>query len=417
MYELGGSVLSVTDAATSSASKGESVADTAKTVSCYADIIAMRHPKEGAALVAAQNASIPVINAGDGGHCHPTQTMADLLTIRREKGAFSGLTIGLCGDLKFGRTVHSLINAMSRYPDNRFVLISPEELKLPSYVKKDVLAEKGIPYAQTTSLEEAMPELDVLYMTRVQRERFFNEEDYLRLKDSYILDMAKLRNRQARPVRDAPAAPRERDRRGGGRRSPGLLLQAGAERQIHAHGADPEAAGGGSMNIDAIQNGIVIDHITAGRGMRIYELLGLDALDVSVAIIKNAVSHQTGGKKDIIKIDSDMSINFDVLGFVDPGVTVNIIRDGQLVEKRRIDMPERLTNVIRCKNPRCITSTERAIDHVFKLTDRKNKVYRCVYCETKAGDDIVPGRGHTAVPDGERLLELLPPEPRHRQLY
>ena len=197
MYELGGHVLSVTDAATSSASKGESVADTAKVVSCYADIIAMRHPKEGAALVAAQNASIPVINAGDGGHCHPTQTMADLLTIRREKGAFSGLTIGLCGDLKFGRTVHSLINAMSRYPDNRFVLISPDELKLPSYVKKDVLAEKNIPYAQTTSLEEAMPELDVLYMTRVQKERFFNEEDYLRLKDSYILTPDKLKTAKA----------------------------------------------------------------------------------------------------------------------------------------------------------------------------------------------------------------------------
>lgn len=140
------------------------------------------------------------------------------------------------------------------------------------------------------------------------------------------------------------------------------------------------------MNIDSIQNGIVIDHITAGRGMRLYELLGLDALDVSVALIKNAVSHRNGGvgKKDIIKIDSDIAINFDVLGFVDPGVTVNIIRDGQLVEKRRIDMPERLTNVIRCKNPRCITSTERAIDHVFKLTDRRNKVYRCIYCETKA---------------------------------
>ena len=193
MYELGGNVLSVTDAASSSAAKGESVADTAKTVSCYADIIAMRHPKEGAALVAAHSAAIPVINAGDGGHCHPTQTMADLLTIRREKGAFSDLTIGLCGDLKFGRTVHSLINAMARYPGNRFVLISPEELKLPSYVKKDVLAKNGIPYTQTTSLEKAMPELDVLYMTRVQRERFFNEEDYLRLKDSYILDMQKLR--------------------------------------------------------------------------------------------------------------------------------------------------------------------------------------------------------------------------------
>ena len=194
MHELGGAVLSVTDAASSSASKGESVSDTAKVVSCYADIIAMRHPKEGAALVAARAASIPVINAGDGGHCHPTQTLADLLTIRRQKGAFSGLTIGLCGDLKFGRTVHSLINAMARYENNRFVLISPDELKLPSYVKKDVLAKRGIPYEQTTSLEDAMPKLDVLYMTRVQKERFFNEEDYLRLKDSYILDMAKLKN-------------------------------------------------------------------------------------------------------------------------------------------------------------------------------------------------------------------------------
>ena len=194
MYELGGNVLSVTDAASSSASKGESVADTVKVVSNYADIIAMRHPKEGAALVAANNASIPVINAGDGGHCHPTQTMADLLTIRRKKGEFKDLTIGLCGDLKFGRTVHSLINAMVRYPGMKFVLISPEELKLPSYVKKDVLQAKGIPYEQTTSLEDAMPDLDVLYMTRVQKERFFNEEDYLRLKDTYILDMKKLEN-------------------------------------------------------------------------------------------------------------------------------------------------------------------------------------------------------------------------------
>ena len=192
MYELGGNVLSVTDRASSSASKGESVADTVKVVSNYADIIAMRHPKEGAALVAANNAAVPVINAGDGGHCHPTQTMADLLTIRREKGHFDGLTIGLCGDLKFGRTVHSLINAMVRYPNIRFVLISPEELKLPSYVKKDVLQAQNIPYVQTTSLEEAMPELDVLYMTRVQQERFFNEEDYLRLRDTYILDMKKL---------------------------------------------------------------------------------------------------------------------------------------------------------------------------------------------------------------------------------
>lgn len=192
MYELGGNVISVSSAASSSASKGESVADTVRVVSNYADIIAMRHPKEGAALVAAHNATIPVINAGDGGHCHPTQTMADLLTIRREKGAFEGLTIGLCGDLKFGRTVHSLINAMVRYDNVKFVLISPEELKLPSYVKKDVLQAQGIPYEQTTSLEDAMPDLDVLYMTRVQQERFFNEEDYLRLRDTYILDTRKL---------------------------------------------------------------------------------------------------------------------------------------------------------------------------------------------------------------------------------
>lgn len=194
MYELGGNVLSVTGGATSSVAKGESVADTAKTVSCYADIIAMRHPKEGAALVAARNATIPVINAGDGGHCHPTQTLADLLTIYREKGGFNGLTIGLCGDLKFGRTVHSLINAMSRYSDIRFILVSPQELKLPSYVKNDTLKKFGLPYTQTTDLLSTLPEMDVLYMTRVQRERFFNEEDYLRLKDTYILTPDKLRD-------------------------------------------------------------------------------------------------------------------------------------------------------------------------------------------------------------------------------
>ena len=197
MYELGGNVLSVSSGASSSAAKGESVADTAKTVSCYADIIAMRHPKEGAPYVASINASIPVINAGDGGHNHPTQTLADLLTIHREKGHFNNLTVGLCGDLKFGRTVHSLIEAMSRYEGVKFVLISPEELKVPSYVKKDVLVKNGIPYVQTADMEEVMPELDILYMTRVQRERFFNEEDYLRLKDSYILTPKKLVNAKA----------------------------------------------------------------------------------------------------------------------------------------------------------------------------------------------------------------------------
>ena len=194
MLELGGSVLGFSEANSSSAAKGESVADTAKTISCYADIIAMRHPKEGAPLVAAQNASIPVINAGDGGHNHPTQTLADLLTISREKGGFDNLTVGFCGDLKFGRTVHSLISALSRYSGLKFVLISPEELKLPSYIKKDVLQKNNIPYEQTTDLESVMPELDILYMTRVQRERFFNEEDYLRLKDSYILEPKKLKN-------------------------------------------------------------------------------------------------------------------------------------------------------------------------------------------------------------------------------
>lgn len=193
MYELGGNVLSVASADSSSAAKGESVADTARVISCYADIIAMRHPKEGAPLVAAMNATVPVINAGDGGHNHPTQTLADLLTIYRKKGRLGEMTVGLCGDLKFGRTVHSLITAMARYEGVRFVLISPEELKLPSYVKRDVIKKNNIEYVQTTDLEGVMPELDVLYMTRVQKERFFNEEDYLRLKDSYILTPEKLK--------------------------------------------------------------------------------------------------------------------------------------------------------------------------------------------------------------------------------
>ena len=192
MYELGGNVLSVAGGNSSSAAKGESVADTAKTVSCYADIIAMRHPKEGAPLVAAMNASIPVINAGDGGHNHPTQTLADLLTISREKGRLNNLTVGFCGDLKFGRTVHSLIAALSRYTGIKIVLVSPNELRVPDYVKTEVMEKNGIPYEETTDLIAAMPELDILYMTRVQRERFDSEEEYLRLKDSYILTPDKL---------------------------------------------------------------------------------------------------------------------------------------------------------------------------------------------------------------------------------
>ena len=194
MLSLGGQVLGFSSAASSSASKGESVADTIRVVSAYCDIIAMRHPKEGAPLVATQHSLVPVINAGDGGHNHPTQTLTDLMTIHKEKGHFDNLTIGFCGDLKFGRTVHSLVAAMSRYTGVRFVFVSPEELKLPRYVKEQYIKANNIPYTQSTSLEAVMPELDILYMTRVQKERFFNEEDYLRLKDSYILTPEKLAN-------------------------------------------------------------------------------------------------------------------------------------------------------------------------------------------------------------------------------
>lgn len=192
MLNLGGSILGFSSADSSSAAKGESVSDTIRMVSCYADICAMRHPKEGAPMVACRHSSIPVINAGDGGHQHPTQTLTDLLTIRSLKGRLGNLTIGLCGDLKFGRTVHSLIHALVRYENVRFVLISPEELRLPSYIRKDVLDKNNSPYKEVINLEEAMPELDLLYMTRVQKERFFNEEDYVRMKDFYILDAAKM---------------------------------------------------------------------------------------------------------------------------------------------------------------------------------------------------------------------------------
>ena len=192
MLNLGGSIMGFSSASSSSAAKGESVSDTIRMISCYADICAIRHPKEGAPMVACQHATIPVINAGDGGHQHPTQTLTDLLTIRSLKGRLNHLKIGLCGDLKFGRTVHSLINALARYEDIEFVLISPEELRLPSYVTHDVLDKQNIPYTEVVRLEEALPDLDLLYMTRVQKERFFNEEDYVRMKDFYILDKAKM---------------------------------------------------------------------------------------------------------------------------------------------------------------------------------------------------------------------------------
>ena len=192
MLALGGSVLGFSSAASSSTAKGETVSDTVRTVSCYVDIIAMRHPKEGAPYAASLRSNVPIINAGDGGHNHPTQTLTDLLTIHREKGRLGGFTIGFCGDLKFGRTVHSLVNALSRYTGIRFIFISPEELRMPEYIKENTLRRNGLGYEETESLEEAMPQLDVLYMTRVQRERFFNEEDYIRLKDTYVLDPAKL---------------------------------------------------------------------------------------------------------------------------------------------------------------------------------------------------------------------------------
>ena len=192
MLSLGGQVLGFSEAKSSSAAKGESVADTIRTVSCYSDIIAMRHPKEGAPYAAAQFSEVPIINAGDGGHNHPTQTLTDLLTIHREKGKLNGFTIGFCGDLKFGRTVHSLVNALSRYDNINYVLISPLELKLPRYVKEEAFKKRGIPYTQTTDLESVIPQLDILYMTRVQKERFFNEEDYVRLKDFYVLTPEKM---------------------------------------------------------------------------------------------------------------------------------------------------------------------------------------------------------------------------------
>ena len=197
MMELGGGVLGFSEAQSSSAAKGESIADTAQVISCFADIMVMRHFKEGAPMVAAMNSTIPVINAGDGGHNHPTQTLTDLLTIKREKGRLCDLTVGFCGDLKFGRTVHSLITALSRYTGIKFVLISPSELKIPDYIKSEVLDKKGFDYVETTSLEDSMPKLDILYMTRVQRERFFNEQDYIRLKDSYILTPEKLDSAKA----------------------------------------------------------------------------------------------------------------------------------------------------------------------------------------------------------------------------
>lgn len=296
MYELGGNVISVTDGDDSSASKGESIADTAKTVSCYVDIIAMRHPKEGAPYVAARNVNIPVINAGDGGHNHPTQTLADLLTIYREKGGFDNLTIGLCGDLKYGRTVHSLISAMSRYNNVRLVLISPQELCIPDYVKTDIIEKNGMAYEETTSLEEAMPKLDVLYMTRIQRERFDSMEEYERLKDSYILTPEKLEN---------------------AKEDMSILHPLPRVNEI-------------SVRIDKDKRACYFKQVLNGKYMR-------------MALILKLLSEN----------DAE-----------------NALPDGALI------------NEIKCTNPRCITSCEQELDHIFVPTEEEN-VCKCIYCESK----------------------------------
>ena len=297
MLELGGNVLGFSEAGSSSAAKGESIADTAKMISCYADIMAMRHPKEGAPFVASQNATIPVINAGDGGHAHPTQTLTDLLTIYREFGRLDNLTIGCCGDLKYGRTVHSLISAMSRYANIKIVLISPEELKLPKYVRYDVLEKNGMAYVETASLEEALPQLDVLYMTRIQRERFDDPSAYERLKDSYVLDVEKMK------------------------------LAGPQMRVLHPLPRVNEI----SVKVDA---------------------------DPRAAYFRQALN----GK------------------FVRMALILKLLQDTQAVKPEQSDL---VINEIFCDNPRCITSCEQEIDHVFKCVEPTMGIHRCIYCEAK----------------------------------
>ncbi len=299
MYELGGHVIGFSEAGSSSASKGESVADTARMISCYADIMAMRHPKEGAPYVAARAASIPVINAGDGGHCHPTQTLADLLTIYRELGRLDNLIIGCCGDLKYGRTVHSLIAAMSRYANIKVVLIAPNELKLPNYVKYEVLDKNGMEYVETTSLEDAMPKLDVLYMTRIQRERFDSAEEYQRLKDSYILTAEK------------------------------MALAKPTMRVLHPLPRVNEI----SVKVDSDPRAAYFRQALNGKYMR-------------MALILKLLKEAQEGKQ------------MEPLGDV-------------------------LVNQLTCDNPRCISSTEQELEHIFKLVDPQKRICRCLYCEAK----------------------------------
>ncbi len=296
MLDLGGSVIGFASATDSSVSKGESVADTAKTVSCFADIVAMRHPKEGAPYVAAINADIPVINAGDGGHNHPTQTLTDILTIHREKGHFDNLVIGCCGDLKFGRTVHSLVGAMSRYAGVKFIFISPDELRIPEHVRTEILDKNNISYEETTSLEDAIPKLDILYMTRVQRERFTSAEEYERLKDSYILTPDKLQ---------------------GAKEDLAILHPLPRVNEI-------------SVSVDDDPRACYFKQVRNGKFIR-------------------------------------MALILKLLG-----------NPNKVQEKPKNEAQTEM----HCTNPNCITSVERELKQIFKLTD--NDTYRCIYCEAKA---------------------------------
>ena len=303
MMELGGNVLGFSEASSSSAMKGESIADTAKMLSCYADIIAMRSPKEGAPYVASKAASIPVINAGDGGHCHPTQTLGDLLTIKREVGRLDNLTVGFCGDLKYGRTVHSFINALSRYKNIKIVLISPEELKLPNYVKYEVLDKNNMPYTETTSLEEAIPGLDVLYMTRIQQERFVDIDEYNRLKDSYILTLDKLANAKSSLV---------------------IMHPLPRVNEI-------------SVKVDDDPRACYFKQALYGKYMRMSLILKL---------LKEAQENKE--------------------------------------KEERYNLDDVVVNKFICTNPRCITSTEQELDHIFRCVDKEQGIFRCIYCEKRA---------------------------------
>ena len=302
MLELGGNVIGFSEASSSSAVKGESIADTAKILTCYADIMAIRHPLEGAPLVASLNAGIPVINAGDGGHCHPTQTLADLLTISCEKGRLSNMTVGFCGDLKYGRTVHSLISALSRYEGIRLVLISPKELVIPSYIKTEVIEKYGMDIIETSSLEEALPMLDILYMTRIQRERFSDPYEYERFKDSYILDEDKMT--LAKP-------------------DMAVLHPLPRVNEI-------------SVKVDNDKRACYFKQALYGKYMR-------------MALILKLLSEAEKPERD------------------------NVAEDSTLIR-----------NIIKCTNPRCISTREQELDQLFKITDRKNNICRCVWCEAKA---------------------------------